>query len=202
MGTPAHDVSLCADGKQMVPSAISRTFSPLMFSCSVVKERVCKGSGDWDWGDSSLPCCPARSLPYIHNSRCAVPIPQTVWYHCDPFVINPGVCAGQCIGDERMTWDESTRRDRLPADWPHRRRAVLTRDRHTCHVCGQAGATEVDHIQAGDDHSLINLAAIHANPCHARKSSREGRGAYAAQRHARTRPAEPHPLDSMGRNHT
>jgi 5-methylcytosine-specific restriction protein A len=80
------------------------------------------------------------------------------------------------------------------AEWKRLRTYVLTRDRHVCHVCGQAGANEVDHVipvwEGGTDNPL-NLRAIHRRPCHARKSASEA----ARARPSRTtrRPPEPHP---------
>jgi 5-methylcytosine-specific restriction protein A len=95
-----------------------------------------------------------------------------------------------------MAWENSTRRQRLPADWDRRQRYVLRRDHRICHVCKKPGADEVDHVKAGDDHSYSNLAAIHRRPCHARKSAREGQAASArarARRQSRKRQPEPHP---------
>ncbi len=94
-------------------------------------------------------------------------------------------------GEVRRPWAGSTRRARLPADWPARRRAVLTRDGFRCRIrddCCVVVASEVDHIEAGDNHELGNLQAA-CPPCHARKSSREG----AAARPRRNRPPEVHP---------
>lgn len=54
---------------------------------------------------------------------------------------------------------------RLPTDWPARRYTVLLRDRGWCYLCRQRGADEVDHIADDRDHSLGNLAAVHASPC-------------------------------------
>lgn len=51
-------------------------------------------------------------------------------------------------------------------------RRVLRRDGGTCQLCG-APATEVDHINAGDNHHPNNLQAI-CTTCHRRKSSSEG----------------------------
>lgn len=91
-------------------------------------------------------------------------------------------------------WEGSQRAQRLPEDWEsYRRPAVLARDKGFCHVCHKPGATDVDHLNPGDDHSLSNLAAIHAWPCHARKSAREGVAARAARRALRYRPKAKHP---------
>lgn len=90
-----------------------------------------------------------------------------------------------------MTWTSSTRRQRLPPNWATTRARILTRDRHTCHVCHQPGATEVDHLVAGDDHRDTNLAAI-CRSCHRAKSSAEGHTARG-QGPARKRPPEQHP---------
>lgn len=90
-------------------------------------------------------------------------------------------------------WQGSTRRARLPKDWPAIRRRILARDAGICHVCRQPGADDVDHLRAGDDHSDANLAAIHRRPCHARKSGQEGARASNARRVREKRPAEPHP---------
>lgn len=93
-------------------------------------------------------------------------------------------------------WQGSTRRARLPADWPKRKAHVLKRDGRICHVCGQPGADGVDHVIPGDDHSDANLKAIHHNVapyCHRAKSSSEGGRAAQAKRIPRNRPTEAHP---------
>lgn len=61
----------------------------------------------------------------------------------------------------------------MPPQWKDKRARILRRDRHICHLCGQPGATEVDHLIPGDDHRDSNLAAAHP-ACHARKSGQEG----------------------------
>lgn len=66
----------------------------------------------------------------------------------------------------------STRRARLPANWPALRRFVLKRDRYTCHICGRYGP-RVDHIVAGDNHHPDNLAPICLD-CDRAKSGHEG----------------------------
>jgi 5-methylcytosine-specific restriction endonuclease McrA len=97
-----------------------------------------------------------------------------------------------------MAWDGSTRRSRLPKNWPLLRRRVLRRDNHSCQMpfsdgrlCG-AEATDVDHIEPGDDHSMANLRALCAW-CHARKSSAEGGRAAALTRVRIERPKPTHP---------
>lgn len=85
-------------------------------------------------------------------------------------------------------WGTSTRKSRLPANWPQLRRYVLGRDAYVCHVCRQPGANQVDHLIAGDNHPETNLAAIHSW-CHLRKSSAEGNAAKPK----RLRPPERHP---------
>lgn len=92
-----------------------------------------------------------------------------------------------------MAWDGSTRAKRLPPGWKRTVRRILKRDHGICHVCGKPGADQVDHVNAGDDHSDANLAAIHYVPCHRDKSSSEGGRAAAAKRGSRFRPRERHP---------
>lgn len=90
-------------------------------------------------------------------------------------------------------WAGSTRRDRLPRDWPERRSSVLERDDYRCQlryrgVCA-GRATDVDHRDRGDDHRLANLQAA-CSPCHSRKSSAEGNAARPARKQPIT---EAHP---------
>lgn len=96
-------------------------------------------------------------------------------------------------------WKGSTRRQRLPRDWPRIRQRILTRDRWQCTwringtPCGER-ATDVDHIIPGDDHRDENLASV-CSRHHRRKSSSEGGQAAAEKRrrYPRRRPPEPHP---------
>lgn len=82
----------------------------------------------------------------------------------------------------------------LPPDWEQLRRTVLARDGGRCHLCGELGATQVDHLtpaaEGGTD-DLANLAAIHGE-CHASKSGREAARARA-RRYQTAHPREPHP---------
>lgn len=97
-------------------------------------------------------------------------------------------------------WEGSTRRERLPDDWPERRAHVLRRDGYRCTARRRddtrcpARATDVDHIEPGDNHDPSNLASL-CSWHHARKSAREGGQAAAARRPPRRRPPEPHPGD-------
>lgn len=94
-------------------------------------------------------------------------------------------------------WASSNRRGRLPANWPRIRKQVLTRDRHQCQARNEDGtpcslpATDVDHIQPGDDHSLTNLQSLCAWH-HKRKTAAEA-AAARPQYAPRKRPAEKHP---------
>jgi len=88
-------------------------------------------------------------------------------------------------------WATSTRRLRLPRDWPKIRAAILERDGYRCRlglpVC-TIQATEVDHIFRGENHAESNLQAV-CRDCHQVKSSSEG----AAAKPKRLRPVEKHP---------
>lgn len=93
-------------------------------------------------------------------------------------------------------WQNSDRRSRLPRDWPVRRRRILARDGGMCtwtredtgRRCGHP-ATDVDHVEPGDDHRDSNLTSL-CGWHHKRKSSSEG-GAANARRHQA--PARKHP---------
>jgi len=97
-----------------------------------------------------------------------------------------------------MAWAGSTRRSRLPSDWPTIRGRILRRDGHRCTWIDRgrrctAEATEVDHRRNGDDHSDTNLRSL-CEPHHARKSAAEGgRAPHKRNQHLRLRPTEPHP---------
>lgn len=96
-----------------------------------------------------------------------------------------------------MAWESSTRRSRLPADWPKRRAQVKARAGGRCegididgtgkriHVaeCNGIG-TDCDHDKRGDDHSLGNLRWLSLE-CHKAKT--------AAERPKQARPKPRHP---------
>lgn len=84
-------------------------------------------------------------------------------------------------------WQNSDRRQRLPADWPKRRNRILLRDRHQCQTkleddtrCGEY-ATEVDHKEPSGSDEDWNLEAI-CSWHHGKKSSSEGGEAQAKER--------------------
>ena len=84
-------------------------------------------------------------------------------------------------GHTKKPWQGSTRRSRLPRGWERTRRRILARD-ETCQdgrcCSGNAIATQVDHIVAGDDHSDTNLQGICAD-CHRAKTLEEAAAARA-----------------------
>ena len=98
-----------------------------------------------------------------------------------------------------MAWQGSSdRKSRLPANWRQLRAVVLERCGGRCEVVKKSGvrcwdkATDVDHIVAGDDHSLSNLRGI-CDWHHKRKSSQEGVEARRAKRSVLRREPEAHP---------
>ena len=96
-----------------------------------------------------------------------------------------------------MSWYTSDRRGRLPRDWDRVRTRVLSRAAYQCQAIEHdprcdGRATDVDHIHAGDDHSLDNLQALSA-VCHRAKTARESITRNRARARMRLHPAEPHP---------
>lgn len=80
-------------------------------------------------------------------------------------------------------WQGSTRRSRLPTNWPTLRadterradgRCEATRIGRPHHPACTGLGSECDHIQQGDNHSLDNLAWL-SGPCHAAKTAQESR---------------------------
>jgi 5-methylcytosine-specific restriction protein A len=87
---------------------------------------------------------------------------------------------GRCASHKPTPWVTSTRRERMGGKSGSAQqkvaRAIIRRDLGRCHVCGQPGADQVDHVvplsQGGADEPS-NLAAIHRVPCHALKTGHE-----------------------------
>jgi 5-methylcytosine-specific restriction endonuclease McrA len=54
----------------------------------------------------------------------------------------------------------------------------MLRDEGRCHVCGEYGSDEVDHViplSEGGADDMDNRAPIHSTPCHERKTAEEAR---------------------------
>ncbi len=109
-------------------------------------------------------------------------------------------CRGDVTERNRPAWEGSTRRERLPADWPQRRAEAHRRNPlHICHWCRDPGGSELDHKVRGDDHRQENLDWIHNRSdflagrsrqnCHGQKTGAEG----AAARQTINRPDDVHP---------
>ncbi len=101
------------------------------------------------------------------------------------------------MSEHPSAWATSTRRSRLPSDWPTRRIRVLRRDGYKCQARNEdeslclAPARDVDHIERGDDHDYGNLQAL----CvwhHRQKTAREAAEARAPRPTMRRKP-EAHP---------
>ena len=102
---------------------------------------------------------------------------------------NEAVYQGRC-DTHKQQWIGSTRKERLPKDWNTRRAIVLKRDKGVCYLCGGGGADTVDHIEAGDNHSLENLKAVHDRTpphCHRYKTSLEANQAQKLNRIRKTK---------------
>lgn len=97
-----------------------------------------------------------------------------------------------------MAWDGSTRRSRLPKDWPRIRRRIIRRDGGVCTALYSDGrrcelpGTDVDHVVPGDDHRDENLRLLCAWH-HRKKSAFEGGTAAAHARVSVHRPPAVHP---------
>ncbi|ASU78497.1 HNH endonuclease [Actinopolyspora erythraea] len=92
-------------------------------------------------------------------------------------------------------WENSDRKTRLPPNWSTLRKRTLARDKHQCQLKynGCLGrATEVDHITPGDNHHPENLQGV-CSPCHAKKSSAEGRANWGRKRALQYRTPRRHP---------
>ncbi len=96
-----------------------------------------------------------------------------------------------------MAWSNSTRRARLPRDWPTKVAAVKRRSRGLCeatrHAPGCDGqGQDVDHRTQGDDHALTNLQYL-SRHCHDAKTRAENAARNTLNAALKQRPTEPHP---------
>ena len=90
-----------------------------------------------------------------------------------------------CAAHKPQPWANSKRSSKvtIPRSQEQARRTrILERYQDTCHVCGKRGADQVDHVvplaEGGFDNET-NLAPIHGNPCHRRKTAAEAKRARA-----------------------
>lgn len=97
-------------------------------------------------------------------------------YPCPNFATWKGRCKEHQLG----AFVYNNRSARLPKDWPYRQRYVLHRDDYVCYRCKRKNASQVDHIEVGDNHDLSNLAAI-CEECHRAKTAQEGNDARWAE---------------------
>lgn len=101
----------------------------------------------------------------------------------------------------RMAWEGSKRNTKNPPGWAKTRLRIFKRDGRRCYICGGVGADEIDHVIAielaspgFDYHDDSNLRAVHARPCHKRKTAQDAAKARAKRpRITRARPPERHP---------
>lgn len=83
-----------------------------------------------------------------------------------------------CPTHKQEAWAGSTRRTKTGSGSRQQKRArfVLRRDAGICHICGQPGADEADHVipvSEGGEPGVDNMAAVHSKPCHAKKTQAE-----------------------------
>jgi 5-methylcytosine-specific restriction endonuclease McrA len=91
-----------------------------------------------------------------------------------------------CWTHQAAPWKGSRRKSQLPPDWQKRRALVLDRDGHSCRCPGcrrcsselacERPATDVDHVQPGQNHDLGNLRSL-CRSCHGHKTAAEGNAA-------------------------
>jgi hypothetical protein len=68
------------------------------------------------------------------------------------------------VAQSRPAYYGSTRRERLPDNWPElRAEALRLNPAQVCHRCGRAGGTTLDHKQRGDH--VCQEPAVHPQPC-------------------------------------
>lgn len=101
--------------------------------------------------------------------------------HRAPAVCHVTGCANDqpCPDHARKPWADVS--DRRPSALTGRRRkdrnaSVMAEHGGCCHVCGQPGADQIDHVVPlahGGTERRSNLAPIHAEPCHRLKTEAE-----------------------------
>ena len=131
-------------------------------------------------------------MPHKPPTRCTKP-------GCRNYATNRGRCDKHTSSgwtDRPRPQDKRTTTQRLgitDTQWDEIRVTILARDHGICHICGHPEADQVDHIQpialGGARTDPNNLAAIHQEPCHRRKTARE-LAEMRRQARQRTRPRE------------
>ena len=83
-----------------------------------------------------------------------------------------------CPLHAKKPWETSNRKSLSGSKQAKRRLYILRRDHGICHVCGEGGSDQADHIiplaEGGPD-TTQNMGAIHAKPCHEHKTLEEAR---------------------------
>lgn len=93
----------------------------------------------------------------------------------------PGCTRTQpCPTHKPTPWAGSSYRTNRTSGWDRQQRAarILTRHNSICHVCGQPGANQADHViplAHGGADTEHNMRPIHAEPCHRTKTAQEAR---------------------------
>jgi 5-methylcytosine-specific restriction protein A len=94
---------------------------------------------------------------------------------CTEFVMDGSRCDAH-VRRRPHNWNAPRNVERKHRFSMSERRAIISRDRGLCYVCGEFGADEVDHViplARGGTDSPTNLKAIHREPCHRDKTSAE-----------------------------
>jgi hypothetical protein len=95
-------------------------------------------------------------------------------------------------------WAGSTRKSTLPVDWDRLRKVCFKRDGYQCTWVMEDGfrcpmpATDCDHIEDRDDHSLANLRSLCADH-HLKRTSKQAYKAKMAIKALGRLPEEPQP---------
>lgn len=109
-------------------------------------------------------------MPYAPPSRCSEP-------GCGEFATE----RGRCSEHRRVGWQgrpSTQARYGISGSAQQKlHRSILKRDGYVCYVCRLPGADNVDHVipieDGGARTAPSNLAAIHEDPCHKKKTQAE-----------------------------
>lgn len=119
-------------------------------------------------------------MPYAAPTRCTYIGPP----RCKEFAIK----RSRCEDHQPSGWTERARKqdqgrsteqrnDISKTEWQSIWGDVMREHGRICHVCGRGNADQVDHIIAvglgGARNDRSNLAPIHSEPCHRKKTAAE-----------------------------